>query len=280
MSKVHSNMMRMADAICKCGKFLGPENFGRQLQAFATANPRIIMDNVAEIESDFLWDKHAQRAVPPYPRMWIEFVDVFGGRVAWTGVAVETTEGVAKNRPQPDCRWTVAFSIFMGSRDSGRYFWNSTGYVTIQYDKDGRYLPNGKSGLPIAESLVPYVDGAALTCAYGLSMMNHKSFRPVPYEHPRHAIRNAKREGLPLLSYRTIWVDCFEKLKKSGMNALPDSEFRDTRQHLVAGHWKHYHEEAPMFGRKGAHGWFWNDAHVRGNPQLGTAVKDYAIAAR
>ena len=45
--------------------------------------------------------------------------------------------------------------------------------------------------------------------------------------------------------------------------------------HLVRGHFAHYGDERPLFGKYS--GTFWVPSHARGNPEVGTVLKDYSV---
>jgi hypothetical protein len=52
---------------------------------------------------------------------------------------------------------------------------------------------------------------------------------------------------------------------------------RDLPLHLVRGHFKHYSDEAPLFGKYT--GWWWWTPQLRGSVHHGIVDKNYRIAA-
>ncbi len=50
-----------------------------------------------------------------------------------------------------------------------------------------------------------------------------------------------------------------------------------TRQHLCRGHFAEYTEDKPLFGNPNNVGFFWREAHVRGNPSFGSVIQRHRI---
>lgn len=83
--------------------------------------------------------------------------------------------------------------------------------------------------------------------------------------------RAEKEHGVPLSKYYTLAITPMIRDKKQpagGHHASPSL-------HIKRGHFKTYTAEKPLFGRKDLVGVYWWDAHVVGDYQKGTVVKDY-----
>lgn len=82
--------------------------------------------------------------------------------------------------------------------------------------------------------------------------------------------KNNKQE---LFIYKTLTLKL--PVNNSNTPSLKDSSEIKHKIHLCRGHFKLYTEEAPLFGR--LTGFYWWDAHLRGDKDQGLIVKDYAI---
>lgn len=86
-----------------------------------------------------------------------------------------------------------------------------------------------------------------------------------------------RRTGQPRLRFTTIDINPMRQVLRTEGN----SELTGIRRalHMVRGHFSHYTEDRPLFGRSGMHGDFWMPQHVRGSADQGAVVKDYAVGA-
>lgn len=310
--------MRLADGISKAGRFILPGHkfdeqeslpspaslFSEQIRRIATKVPRIIFDDVHDAlachrDSGGHFSHHTMthRAIPPHGQMWAEFrSSAADGEPRLFGAVIDKAEQGDVNSAEyfaavPEAKWCVRYLMFYSWTFRGFYLWSSIGQAAYYYNDIGMYI-GLITGVDRKRDVFPgdgdYTDEQnrefilqwVCPFVYGLSLMNHKSYqgRKLKRGHGDE-IRVMQEYGKPLLSYKTLWVDCFNSLKSSGGSEMPERDFHDARRHLVAGHFKHYSEDRPLFGRPGNNGWFWHDAHVRGNANRGIVVKDYAIAA-
>jgi hypothetical protein len=83
--------------------------------------------------------------------------------------------------------------------------------------------------------------------------------------------RRIRRGNLPLMSFYTITI---RQSSKSNKNEL--SEHYTNRIHLCRGHFKHYSDDKPLFGKYS--GSYWWQPSVRGRNKSGEIVKDYKVA--
>jgi hypothetical protein len=82
-----------------------------------------------------------------------------------------------------------------------------------------------------------------------------------------------QKHGRPLSSYRVL------KIKPRGDGRAerdqPSAATGLTREHIARGHFKTFTEDKKLFGKWT--GTYWWEPQLRGNPQRGTAYKDYEV---
>jgi hypothetical protein len=145
------------------------------------------------------------------------------------------------------------------------------GYNVIVLD-----LMDGGSviGRPMPPQPETAMVNAAWHLAYFLAILHVKNI--VVEEHvPSVKMQRARcRRGRPpFVTYKTL------RVVSPGSAAPRDGERRPPTHsvpfHLVRGHFSHYSEERPLFGKYP--GTFWIPAHARGNSEVGTVLKDYDV---
>lgn len=104
---------------------------------------------------------------------------------------------------------------------------------------------------------------------FALALLHCKNVSTVPASGARQRKRLAAREGRPVVEYRTLVIDQMRR----AVNAGGGGGGWENRFHICRGHFKEY-DERPLFGR--IRGRFWWPAHARGNPEVGTIIKQYA----
>lgn len=117
-----------------------------------------------------------------------------------------------------------------------------------------------------------WLDGLFLT----ISFMNCKNVRRQEQWPKRHKLRAAERRGDPKpTKYYTLEISPLkESLRTQGgiaQNGLSKA------LHICRGHFSHYTDEKPLFGKYA--GRFWIPSHVRGSANVGIVSKDYAVTA-
>lgn len=90
----------------------------------------------------------------------------------------------------------------------------------------------------------------------------------------RHEARAAKRNGQIPVKYHHIVIDP-QKTKTVSPHAGRGDDRPKKALHLARGHFAHYTEDKPLFGKYV--GTFWRPAHVRGSADVGTVYKDYKV---
>lgn len=107
-----------------------------------------------------------------------------------------------------------------------------------------------------------------------ISFMNCRNVTRTETYPKRHDVREAKRRGLPLpTKYYTLQIEPLRKTL-AGEGDMKSNGFKKAL-HICRGHFSHYTEEKPLFGKYS--GQFWVPAHVRGSAESGKVVKDYAV---
>lgn len=83
--------------------------------------------------------------------------------------------------------------------------------------------------------------------------------------------KRAKLNRIPVTKYYTLEIDnkTKDRANKSGIGGWSNSA------HICRGHFKHYTEEAPLFGHYT--GTVWCPMHLKGDENIGTIKKDYKI---
>jgi hypothetical protein len=97
--------------------------------------------------------------------------------------------------------------------------------------------------------------------------------RDAPAPPARLARAYRKRHGRPLTTYKVLAIDPMRQvLRREGQ---ADETGLRRAVHLCRGHFVHYTEERPLFGKVA--GTFWRPMHLRGSPSEGLALKDYRV---
>lgn len=107
-----------------------------------------------------------------------------------------------------------------------------------------------------------------------LSFMHCKNV--VLTEHAPDFLVNRERrrnDKLPFMRYRTLNIEPMKKVLRSEGGA--DESGARRALHICRGHFSHYSEDKPLFGRIA--GTFWIPTHVRGTHERGVVTKDYAV---
>jgi hypothetical protein len=118
--------------------------------------------------------------------------------------------------------------------------------------------------------------GAAVTAAVALCMFHVKNIVVSPRVIPRHVRRRVKREtgrDLDRVVYHTLTIRPFRQHMRGDSRA--DANGGPVPLHLVRGHFAHYSDDHPLFGKYP--GTFWRPAHFAGNRNDGMSRKTYTI---
>lgn len=123
------------------------------------------------------------------------------------------------------------------------------------------------------------IGGATLVGWTALAMLNCQNIDTVKHDAPEAFQKaRARRNKLPLVSYRTIKVNLEKTPRSIGSAALPevDAEGRPVRLHQKRGHIKNYNKGNGLFGKyKGI--WYWGP-QLAGSGSEGVVVSDYEVS--
>jgi hypothetical protein len=109
-----------------------------------------------------------------------------------------------------------------------------------------------------------------------LSFMNCKNVAIDLVDPPKEINRERKKAGLrPFVRFHTINIEPMKKVLRTE-GGIEVNGLRKAL-HIVRGHFTHYTEERPLFGRPGLHGTFWTPAHARGSLDQGIIISDYNV---
>ena len=120
-----------------------------------------------------------------------------------------------------------------------------------------------------------------LSCQYivlllALSFMSCKNVYLNEVQPNRDHNRERRRHGIQqLVKYHMINIDPMKKVLH--VEGKVDQQGLKKAFHDVRGHFAHYSEERPLFGRSGLSGRFWIPQHTRGDEEAGKIVSEYRI---
>lgn len=154
-----------------------------------------------------------------------------------------------------------------------------TGFVhAVFVDKLGAFLgmltlrpaaPVGHKPDPLAISTA---QNEMMVLGMGLSFMNCKNVKRIEQAEPRKESWHAK-EKCPVFRFHTLDINPMkEVLRTEGQS---ESTGLKRALHICRGHFAHYSEEKPLFGKYA--GDFFVPSHVRGSLDQGVVAKDYNV---
>jgi len=95
-----------------------------------------------------------------------------------------------------------------------------------------------------------------------------------PTSGPSRQVRRAnRRKGMPEYTYKVLSVPSIRKV----VGKYREATRHGVRLHIVRGHWAD-HRQHGICNNPNARGIYWVPPHVRGDRELGTVEKDYALA--
>ena len=191
-------------------------------------------------------------------------------------------------------RWFVSFAPMLLSSDGTRPLaMTTTRGMACFLGDDGGVLGNGSASSMFAANAIggeeSYREDTERTrfalwtdrllvrfAVLTLGIVNARNVDLVERDLPasRQARRLAQRRGEPVRKFYTLAI-------KPGRRAVGDEDaggghrHADRSLHLCRGHFAHYTEARPLFGKHV--GSFWVPAHVRGTPDVGVVGKDYRV---
>jgi hypothetical protein len=107
-----------------------------------------------------------------------------------------------------------------------------------------------------------------------LSFLHCKNVVQIEHQPDGVINRERKKVGLkPFVRYHTINIEPMKKVLRT--EGRIETEGLKRALHICRGHFSHYSEEKPLFGKYA--GTFWVPAHVRGSLDEGLVVSDYNV---
>jgi hypothetical protein len=208
-------------------------------------------------------------SIPPFDSVWIEWREGKYGYACWiTGSGLErlfhvyTMEHGYSKGPL-----MLPVAAFGNYGDDG----------ILTSSKVGAYFDRTPPGMEDRYQEYLSIFEYAVTIAQLSVMFSHcKNVDLVDRLPKRHEQREAMRKGEPILKYHEIVIDPNRSYGDS--ESVKASENKPTRAlHIARGHFAHYSEEKPLFGKYA--GTFWIPAHVRGNKDFGVVKSTYKVKA-
>ena len=210
-------------------------------------------------------------SIPPFETNWLEWSGPNDIRLGvWFGY-----------HPHPDGRrdeWmTVSFMRRLGETTI------IPAGVSIEFDEDGFVVEKNSFKVYRHEGLEDnaYQDVAKDICVstaivpvIAFMFCHCKNIEIVERFPKRHEQREAKRRGEPILKYHEIVIDPKRSLATSetGHNVATEPS---VAFHLVRGHFAHYTEDKPLFGKYV--GSFYHRPHARGSKKFGEVKSTYTV---
>lgn len=179
-----------------------------------------------------------------------------------------------------DVAWFVCGDLFIADLVSAMHF----GIAHMAVDINGQIIDHPAYGIPGGEALNnekidEYRDALnvlLMAPMMTLSFMHCKNVVIEPVNPPADLNRERKKAGLkPFLRYHTINIEPMKKVLRTEGNIEANGLKRAL--HICRGHFSHYSEEKPLFGRIA--GTFWIPSHVRGSAKEGVVISDYNVKA-
>jgi hypothetical protein len=273
--------------------------------------PVILADNVF----DYCWETWGEREVdavevlpnvaPPFPRFWCEYgyPSAFpSGPPPYArkngclirALQVRTLNEEAKDlggsmRIPDEAEWVLTFSFVVEWSDgdvekpevSLLYAVAKDGSITAL----GRQAESGQaimcyysapSALPDAQydSQGSNAIRASFAPLMALCFMHCKNVAQVRQPPPEKLSKAwTRRHGRPLTRYTVLNINPMKKVLRDEGGAEHTGLVKAL--HICRGHFKHFTEEHPLFGK--AVGTYWWPMHARGRAEAGVVVKDYRV---
>lgn len=152
-------------------------------------------------------------------------------------------------------------SVIRGDADDVVFVLRRDGRIAV-HDNSFESLKSGHNDTP------------HFTCAIavGQSLCMAKNATWVEAEAPRSTRR--RYPAVSGIRYRHIEIDMGKPKRKGEPH---DAESHGVPWHHRRGHWAYYSPEKPLFGRAGAHGWYWRPYTEVGDKAHGEIVQDYTV---
>jgi len=131
---------------------------------------------------------------------------------------------------------------------------------------------------PMMEELSDEMTQWFMPCLLAVSFMNCRNTTLTACQ-PDATFNRERRKAVlhPFVRYHTINIEPMKAVLKT--EGSIEANGLKKAMHICRGHFAHYGEDKPLFGRPGAHGSYWHPSHVRGSAKQGVVLSDYEAGA-
>lgn len=250
-----------------------------------------------EWESDFpsmappfetFWMEHGAATGIRTPKGFREFDrDLYAGAVGvlFTGMTYqEAGEKVWGNLPEKSQLlaqgWVLTSQLFVLVKGTGVVMIPCAYVFNIdQFGKPFKYpmIASPFSADSMMFKLVSDSSKLIFPHALAISFLHCKNVKTADVPDTRRPVekRRDERRGVDFVTFKTLQIEPMKKVLTTeggiAQNGLKKA------LHICRGHFSHYSEEKPLFGKYS--GQFWIPSHVRGSAESGKVVKDYSVKA-
>lgn len=254
-------------------------------------------DNVAQyLEETKKWTVNSvydlPNIAPPFEQMFIEFTAPNGEHIGWYLYAYDrkTVDSLPTMYTLPDrideARWMIHSYMFVEHAPlipqmTAEIFVASDGsLVECEPEIPFRIKPAvgsiySERWMAEDQTLVEGVAGFFVGVMWTICFMNTKNVvQEDVHPEPKLNKSHQKKYRMPMRVYRVLKVSPMTRERgdgesKGGSHSAPSS-------HIRRGHFKHYSDDAPLFGR--VVGTFWYNEVMVGKKERGEIVKDYEVS--
>lgn len=262
----------------------------------ATADPKFNFDSVADFyyqkdQDSWSLSEDCPNWAPPFSSFWAEWrelpepnercgagVMVMDDRSPKFSQEIEKSKKSYYDVEAPDLKddldrtkWIICATYWASHK--GWPVW--TGLIVFVFiDKDGKCLSATVTGPGLDKVNFPHTwQGPTHVLGLGLSFLNCKNIVLVDKEWESAKSNNPKAPKPPTITFKTLSIEPMRKvLRTEGQSETVGIK---RALHICRGHFAHYTEERPLFGR--LTGDFWIPNHVRGSKERGEVIKDYVV---
>jgi hypothetical protein len=238
--------------------------------------------NVAKYISKYGFDPGTIPSwTPPFEYTWFETSKVNTPTDRYDDEEVYQQVGALVHRREydtrtlgGDCRWALFWTIFVLQN-------NRVKLHRAQQHLEYFVYEDGRSDFDYGEEygqteavhyLAPFLMAIGFSHCKNVEIIDGP-MPPIPIRR-----KQERKLGAPLIKYKELIIDPSMTQKRyAEPRYFRDDEKHQKALHIARGHFAHYTEDKPLFGKYA--GTFWRPAHVRGSAEVGTVYKDYKVKA-
>lgn len=204
-------------------------------------------------------------SLPPFPQIWMESAESEG---SWAIILqADVTPGRVLGLP---LYWPRGGEFPYISDNLFAYEWDDDGIFreTASRENDPNETPETIEIYNDLFGRITNVMGLAFIFAHCKNVTLEEKWPS------RQVQRTAVSKGEPVLKWHEIVIDpSATRQPSTGANRTDDTPKRSL--HIARGHFAHYTEDRPLFGKHV--GTFWRPAHVRGSADVGVVKSTYKV---